>query len=66
MLLKVMDIIRMIPILIAAGIMGNLFLAEVRKSRMKQEPWFKPYLTLPGVLILVILCLPVIVWMIKK
>ncbi|MEJ2473901.1 MAG: hypothetical protein P8Y74_08460 [Desulfobacterales bacterium] len=34
--------------LLAAVILGNLFLTEVKKARTASAPWYAPYLTLPG------------------
>ena len=47
-------------VLVAAILLGNWFLAEVRKASRQQQPWYKPYLSLPGLLILLALCLPLI------
>ena len=47
-------------VLVAAIILGNWFLAEVRKANRQGQPWYKPYLSLPGLLILLALCLPLI------
>ena len=52
--------------LIAAIIIGNWFLAEVKKAHRRQQPWYKPYLSIPGVIILIALCLPLIfLWVFK-
>ncbi|MEE4264058.1 MAG: hypothetical protein V2I56_15315, partial [Desulfobacteraceae bacterium] len=45
-------------VLIAAIILGNWFLAEVKKANRQQQPWYKPYLSIPGLLILAALSLP--------
>ena len=47
-------------VLVAAILLGNWFLAEVRKASRLRQPWYKPYLSLPGLLILLALCLPLI------
>ena len=51
-------------VLIAAIIIGNWFLAEVKKAHRQQQPWYKPYLSAPGLIILVAVSLPLIYWMI--
>jgi hypothetical protein len=48
-------IIKVVAVLIAALIVGNSFLAELKKARAQGLPWYKPYLTLPGILILIII-----------
>ncbi len=51
-------------VLIAAIIIGNWFLAEVKKAHRQQQPWYKPYLSVPGLIILAALSLPLIYLMI--
>ena len=51
-------------VLVAAMILGNWFLAEVKKARRLRQPWYKPYLSMPGLLILIAVCLPLIYLMI--
>ena len=46
-------------VLVAAMIIGNWFLAEVKKAKLKNQPWYKPYLTIPGLIILAALSLPI-------
>jgi len=53
-------------VLIAAIIVGNWFLAEVKKNNRKQQPWYKPYLSLPGLIILAALSLPLIYFLIER
>jgi len=53
-------------VLIAAIIVGNWFLAEVKKSNRKQHPWYKPYLSVPGLIILAALSLPLIYLLIER
>lgn len=61
-----LDILICLPVLIAAGLIGNWFLAEVRKSRQKRELWYKPYFTIPGIMILLAFTLPAIVFIIIR
>jgi len=50
--------------LIAASILGNWFLSEVRNAKIRKEPWYKPYLSPPGLMIIaVVLLLPVVLWL---
>ena len=53
-------------VLIAAIILGNWFLAEVRKAHRQQQPWYKPYLSVPGLIILTALGLPLIYFLIVR
>jgi hypothetical protein len=47
-----------VAVLVAAMIIGNWFLAEVAKARLNKQPWYKPYVSVPGLLILAALSLP--------
>ncbi|MDP4725841.1 MAG: hypothetical protein NWS07_00960, partial [Desulfobacterales bacterium] len=65
-----MDILKNLLVLcaplLAAVILGNLFLTEVKKARSTRAPWYAPYLTLPGLMVLAALCSPILIWLIKK
>jgi hypothetical protein len=52
--------------LLAAVLLGKSFLAEVRKAHYSGAPWYTPYLTLPGILIIVALCLPILYWLLTR
>lgn len=60
-----LELLKLIPIFIAAILVGNWFLSEVKKARANGETWYKPYLTVPGLLILMILILPLILWAVQ-
>jgi hypothetical protein len=56
-----LKILQFICILVAAGILGQWYLAEFRKARMQALPWYRACFSLPGILIvLLILFLPII------
>ena len=62
-----LDIVKLIAILVAAILLGNWFLAEVREGRLKRKPWYHAYMSTPGILILLaLLILPIIVWIKNK
>ncbi|MGB7921078.1 MAG: hypothetical protein WCF40_13560 [Desulfobacterales bacterium] len=65
-----MDILKNLLVLcaplLAAVILGNLFLLEVKKARSTRAPWYTPYLTLPGLMALAAFCSPILIWLIKK
>lgn len=57
-----LKIVQFISVLIASGILGNWYLAEYRKARRSGLPLYRAYLTLPGIMIiLLIILLPMIV-----
>ena len=53
-----MTILKSISILAAAFLLGNWFLSEVKKAKAAAKPWYAPYLTIPGVLVIVALMIP--------
>ena len=53
-------IIKYVPALIAALLLGNWFLAEVKKAKAARKPWYAPYLTAPGILIVLAFALPIV------
>lgn len=58
--LDLFTLVKFVAVLLAALIIGNWFLVEVRKAKLKKEPWYKPYLSVPGLIILAALGLPLI------
>lgn len=63
--LNLFTLVKFVAVLVSAAIIGNWFLAEVRKAKQKKEPWYKPYLSVPGLIILAALGLPLIFWFIS-
>jgi len=54
-----MSMLKAIPILVAAFFLGNWFLSEVKKAKSARKPWYSPYLTIPGILIIITFMIPV-------
>lgn len=54
-----MTILKAIPILAAAFLLGSWFLSEVRKAKTAGKPWYTPYLTVPGMLVVITLMIPI-------
>jgi hypothetical protein len=63
---NLLSLIKYAAVLVAAIIIGNWFLTEVRKSKTSRAPWYKPYLTVPGLIILAALSLPLILVLVDK
>ena len=60
-------ILKMLAPLVVAILVGNWFLSEVKKARARNQPWYRPYLSTPGLLIILAATLiPIILWIIKK
>ncbi len=55
------QIVKFAAVLLAAILTGNWFLAEVRKSKALKKPWYDPYLSIPGILIVIIIFIPVFI-----
>ncbi len=62
----VVDLLRLLSVLIAAVMLGNWFQKELKKARRLGLPWYRPYLSPPGLLIiLIVLLLPVLVGLLR-
>jgi hypothetical protein len=64
--LNVFILVKYIAVLVAAMIIGNWFLAEAKKAKFKKQPWYKPYLSIPGLIILAALSLPILFWLLSQ
>jgi hypothetical protein len=60
------DILILCAVLLASIQLGKLFLAEFAKARAKGLPWYAPYLTLPGLLVLAAILLPLFLWLFRR
>jgi hypothetical protein len=58
--------LKFIPVLLAAVLVGNAFLKEVRKAQQAKAPWYRPYLTAPGVIVVLALLAPLVLWIVRK
>lgn len=60
-------IIKAVAVLIAALILGNSFLGELKKARTLGRPWYKPYLSPAGIVILIaILVIPILLKIMQR
>ncbi|CAB5105625.1 hypothetical protein D3OALGA1CA_1707 [Olavius algarvensis associated proteobacterium Delta 3] len=59
-------LVKIIAPLIAAVIIGKWFLTEVKKAKIHGEPWYRPYFTPPGLIILMALMAPVLLWLLTR
>ena len=62
----IISLLKMAAVLLAASFLGNWFLSELKKARILEKPWYAPYLSLPGLLIIIALFIPVVVWMLQR
>ena len=64
---NIVQILKLIPILIAAILLGNWFLAELKRANATDKPWYSAYLSIPGLLILLaILVIPIALWLTSR
>ncbi|MCP4687506.1 MAG: hypothetical protein GY859_05605 [Desulfobacterales bacterium] len=64
---NLIEILKMVPILIAALLLGNWFMSEVKAARLKGKPSWKPYLSPPGLIIIAaVVILPILMLYLKK
>ncbi len=64
---NIIEILKLIPILIAALLLGNWFMSELKSARLKGKPRWAPYLSAPGLLIITaVVILPVLMWYLRR
>jgi len=57
----IVDLLRIVSVLVAAIMLGSWFQKELRKAWIRGLPWYKPYLSPPGLMIvLLIVFLPIL------
>lgn len=67
MSLTVPGVLKAIAAMVAASIIGNWFLTELERSKVNGDAWYKPYLSPPGIIIILfVLILPVLLWMVQN
>ena len=52
--------------LLASILLGKQFMVELRKAKATRAPWYAPYLTPAGLLVLAALSAPIIYWLITR
>ena len=61
-----MIVVKYVAVLVAASILGNWFLSEIKKARLAGAPWYAPYVSIPGLLIIIAIILPLIYWLLTR
>lgn len=57
-------LLKMIACLVAGMAVGNWFLSKAREGHLRGDPWYKTYVSVPGLIVLsALLALPVILWL---
>jgi hypothetical protein len=61
------DLMKVCAILIASAMLGNWFLSEVKASKRRGAPWYTPYASIPGILVIGFIVLaPIFLWLLHK
>jgi hypothetical protein len=63
---RLLEAVILMGTLAAAVFIGKQFTAEAKKARRRERPWYAVYFTLPGVLILLAIGLPIAVWILRR
>jgi len=61
----IFDILKLVVVLAASISIGNWYLAEMRKAKNSGQPWYAAYLSIPGILIILIILIPLFIWLSK-
>ncbi|NOY70410.1 MAG: hypothetical protein GXP53_13155 [Deltaproteobacteria bacterium] len=64
--MTLIQILKIICLFAAAVILGNMFLDEVKNARIEHKPWYAPYLTIPGLLIIIAILLPLLIRLLES
>ena len=62
----VVALLKVAAILIAAILIGRWYQSESRKVRAQGKPWHKIYASLPGILIIIVILLPILLWVLNN
>ena len=60
------DLLKIAAVLVASILLGNAFLDEFKKAKAAGKPWWAPYLSLPGLIVLAALLVPLVIWWLKR
>jgi len=60
---SLIELLKLAAVLAAAVVLGNWFLAEFKKARRLNQPWYSAYLSPPGLLSLAALLVPWLYWL---
>ena len=61
----ILTIIKYIAVLVAAMLIGQSFLGEIKKAKALNLPWYRPYLTLPGIVVILAILMPLVIKFLK-
>lgn len=61
----ILQIARLCAVMLAAVLLGKWFLSEVGRARAMGKPMITAYLSIPGILILLGVLSPIVIWMFR-
>jgi len=62
----IINLLRLIAVLVAAVMLGNWFQKELKSAKRNGLPWYRPYISPPGLLIILsILLFPLLARFLK-
>jgi hypothetical protein len=57
------QLLKVCAILVASAMIGNWFLSEVKASKRRGAPWYTPYVSIPGIIVIgFIILVPILLW----
>jgi hypothetical protein len=57
------QLLKVCAILVASAMIGNWFLSEVKASKRRDAPWYTPYVSIPGIIVIgFIILVPILLW----
>ena len=56
----------LIGTLAGAILIGKLFKTQVHKARLQNKTWYAPYLSIPGIIVVLVVILPIVIWILRK
>jgi hypothetical protein len=59
------QLLSFISVLVAAILIGTWFLDEIKQTKLNNLPWYTPYLSFPGIIIIIALTIPIMIRILK-
>jgi hypothetical protein len=60
------QLLKVCAILVASAMLGNWFLSEVKASKRRGAPWYTPYVSIPGIIVIgFIILVPILLWALR-
>lgn len=64
--MELLKLVKFLPVLIAGLLVGRWYFSEVKKARRLRKPWYAPYLTVPGMMVILVLLFPIVYFFINR